>query len=266
MAKSLMLFQELGDRQWSASVLGRLGWLAREQGDAAPARLQLEESVALYRELGDEQGIGSQLVTLGEVAVLQDDTAWATSLLDEGLALVRKQGHPDSIGWALNHLGHVAQIRGEYERATRLHEDSLPLFRQRGARYLGIAWAFQGLGETALAQGKTTRARTHLTKALVLFHDFGHTYGVAWCLAGLAGAAVLDEDPEGAARLWGAAEALRQSIGCRPAPAARATRERLMAAAREQLGDEAFAAVWNAGQAMTMEQAIELALQPEVEA
>jgi predicted ATPase/DNA-binding XRE family transcriptional regulator len=36
---SLRLFQELGDRQWSALVLGTLGLLAREQGDAAAARL-----------------------------------------------------------------------------------------------------------------------------------------------------------------------------------------------------------------------------------
>jgi len=45
-------------------------------------------------------------------------------------------------------------------------------------------------------------------------------------LTGLGSAAALDEEPERAARLWGAAEGLRQSIGCRPAPAARATYER----------------------------------------
>ena len=84
---------------------------------------------------------------------------------------------------------------------------------------------------------------------------------MVWCLTGLAGAAVLDEEPERAAWLWGAAEALRQFIGSREAPASRTTRERLMTAAREQLGEEAFAAAWAAGQAMTMEQAIELALQ-----
>jgi hypothetical protein len=63
--------------------------------------------------------------------------------------------------------------------------------------------------------------------------------------------------------LWGAAEALRQAIGARQAPAARATHERLMAAAREQLGDAAFDAAWAEGQAMTPEQAIALALKAE---
>jgi hypothetical protein len=50
------------------------------------------------------------------------------------------------------------------------------------------------------------------------------------------------------------------AIGSRPAPAARATYERAMAQARAQLGAEAFAAAWVAGQAMSLEQAITDAL------
>ena len=46
----------------------------------------------------------------------------------------------------------------------------------------------------------------------------------------------------------------------RPAPAARVTHERLLAAARQQLGETAFAAAWAIGQAKTPVQAIELAL------
>lgn len=71
----------------------------------------------------------------------------------------------------------------------------------------------------------------------------------------------MDEEPERAAWLWGAAEALRQSIGAREAPASRATRERLIAQAREQLGEAAFAAKWAEGRAMTMEQAVAYALE-----
>jgi len=70
----------------------------------------------------------------------------------------------------------------------------------------------------------------------------------------------LNEEPERAAWLWAAAEALRQSIGTREAPASRATRERLIAQAREQLGEAAFAAAWEKGQAASTEQAIAEAL------
>jgi non-specific serine/threonine protein kinase len=156
----------------------------------------------------------------------------------------------------------VAQLQGDYERARQLHGESLSLFRRfNGAHNFGVAWAFQGLGETALALGDAMLAATQLAKALSLSRDLEDRAGIAWCLAGLAGVAVLDEEPEHGARLWGAAEALRQSIGARHAPAARATRERLMAAAREQLGDVAFDAEWAAGQALTIEQALALGLE-----
>jgi tetratricopeptide (TPR) repeat protein len=268
--ESLRLFQELGNKEKSAQLLCQvLGWSAREQGDAATARKYLEAGIALFRELGEQWDIAFGLVTLGEVAVMQEDAAEATALLEEGLALARAQQNRPCMPWALNHLGHVAQIQGEYKRARRLHEESLPLFHETATLNLGNlgeAWANHGLGETALAEGDAELAATHLAKALVFFRDLGDRAGTSWCLAGLAGAAALDEEPERAARLWGAAEALRQSLGARHAPASRATRERLTAFAREQLGEEAFAAAWAEGQVMTMEQAIELAIQSETEA
>jgi len=256
MAHSLKLFQELGDLPWSAWVLNRLGWLAREQGDTTIARLRLEESLALYRELGDQTGIAWALVTLGEVAVMQDDVARATTLLEESLTLFRHLANTYGIGWALNHLGHVAQLEGVYERATRLHKESLTLFLEYGAKDFGCAETLQSLGETALADGGTALATTHFTEALALFKDLGHRAGVSWCLAGLAGVAAVNEEPERAAWLWGAAEALRQSIGARSAPAARATRERLQAEVRKQLGEAAFNAKWAEGQSASVEQAV----------
>jgi tetratricopeptide (TPR) repeat protein len=220
--------------------------------------------VALFRELGDQEHVAWGVVTLGEVAVMQEDAAWATALLEEGLTLFRAKQIRQGVAWALNHLGHVAQLKGQYDRATRLHDESLPLFRasaEQNLGNLGAAWAFHGLGETALAQGDAALATTHFTQALDYFRDLGDRAGLSWCLADLAGVAILDEEPKRAARLWGAADALRQKIGARSAPAARATRERLMAEAREQLGDEAFAADWAEGEKMTPEQAIELGLQ-----
>jgi hypothetical protein len=162
----------------------------------------------------------------------------------------------DAIPWAMNHLGHIAQIQGDYERAMRLHEESLPLFRTIGARWMGIVEALHCLGETALAQGNAVLAVTHLTESLVLSQDLGERACMAWCLAGLAGVAAVNEEPERAAWLWGAAETLRQSIGAREAPASRATHERLQAEVRKQLGEAVFNAKWAEGQAASLEQAI----------
>jgi len=129
-------------------------------------------------------------------------------------------------------------------------------FDEIGARHEGTIWAHLGLGETALAQGDTFLATTHFTLSLVLCRDLGDPEGVSFCLAGFAGISVLNKEPERAAWLWGAAEALRQSIGTREAPASHATHERLKAEVRQQLGEDVFNAKWAEGQAVSGENAI----------
>jgi non-specific serine/threonine protein kinase len=259
-AKCQMLFQELGDVSSSAMSLGGLGVLARERGDITTARLRLEETLAIFRKLGEKKNIASTLNTLGEVLVMQEDAEGATRLLEESLALSQELGDLAGIHFALNHLGQVAQLQGEYERAARLHQESLMLFDQIGLRHGMSMWAYQSLGETALAQENPTLAGTYFIKALGLCRDLGDQLLMAWCLAGLAGVAALNEEPERAAWLWGAAEAVRQTIGGRPAPAARAVYERLQAEVRQQLGETAFNAKWTEGQAASVEQAIDEAL------
>jgi predicted ATPase/DNA-binding XRE family transcriptional regulator len=255
-AKCQILFQELGDVSSSAMALGGLGVLARERGDTTTARLRLEESLATFRKLGEKRSIASTLNTLGEVLVMQEDAEGATRLLDESLTLSQELGDLSSTHFALNHLGHVAQLQGEYERATRLHQESLVLFDQIGPRHGMSMWAHHSLGETALAQKNSTLAGTHFIEALELCRDLGDDLLMAWCLGGLAGVAALNEEPERAAWLWGAADALRQSIGGRPAPAARATHEQLQAQVRKQLGEARFYAKWAAGQVASAEEAI----------
>jgi non-specific serine/threonine protein kinase len=264
-AHSLRLLQELGDRPNSAYALDRLGWIARERGDGATARARLGESLALYRELGDKSGICNRTIPPAEAMIMQGDLVAAKALLEENLAIARQLEDTNAIGWSLNHLGHVAQLQGEYDQAKRLHGESLTLFGRIGGRGLGTMWAHQSLGENALAQGDARLATTHFTEALELSRDAGDRAMTAWCLAGLAGVAAVNEEPERAAWLWGSAESLRQSIGVREAPASHATRERLMARVREQLGEVSFAARWSAGATASPSEAIERALETEAE-
>ncbi len=63
-------------------------------------------------------------------------------------------------------------------------------------------------------------------------------------------------EPLRAAKLFGAAEALRAAINSVFAPADRAEYERNLAYSRTQLGEEAWQAAWEEGWIMTMEQAV----------
>jgi len=239
-----------------------LGNLAREQGDSATAWARLSESLAIFRELGNASSIAETLNHLAEVAILDEDAARAEALLAESRAIEqRENADPHQIGETLLYLGHAARLRGAYDRAAQLHHESLECFQAFGDQHFGLPWAYHSLGETALGLGNLAEAARWLAQGLALSQTLGDQASLAWCLAGLGSVAALDEEPERAARLWGAAERLRQAIGCRPAPAARATYERALAMARAQLDEAVFAAAWAAGRAMPLEQAIAEALE-----
>src|SRR5207302_6462528 len=98
-------------------------------------------------------------------------------------------------------------------------------------------------------------------ESLVAYMELGGLRRIADALDAIAAAAGGQGHGEPAARLWGAAEYLRETIGM---PASRQWREtyaRSAVAARHALGEEVFAAAWEEGRALTMEQAIDLALE-----
>jgi hypothetical protein len=76
-----------------------------------------------------------------------------------------------------------------------------------------------------------------------------------------AKAALADRTEQRAARLLGAAHAMREAIGAPHWPSERAAYDADVDVAREGLGDRAFAAAWAQGWAMSLEQAIAYALE-----
>jgi DNA-binding CsgD family transcriptional regulator len=79
---------------------------------------------------------------------------------------------------------------------------------------------------------------------------------IPFYLEGLAGVVAGQGELSWAGRLWGAAEALRESMGTPLPPVYCADYERSVAVTRVQLGEKAFAAAWAEGRTMTPEQAL----------
>ena len=82
----------------------------------------------------------------------------------------------------------------------------------------------------------------------------------AACLSGLAAVAAAQAQPERAARLFGAAEALREAMGSQLLPLDYGGYPHHLGATRAQLGEETFGAAWGTGQAMTLQQAVDYAI------
>src|SRR5205823_189201 len=112
------------------------------------------------------------------------------------------------------------------------------------------------LASIVLAQEERTEARVLYDESWEIARELNHMWLIAACLEGRAVIAAEEDQLAWAAQLWGAADALRETIRVPIPLIERADYERSIATARTRLGEQHFAAAWEAGRAMTPEQAI----------
>jgi len=294
--ESLALYRELGDTAGIAYSLHLLATIAWGRGNLAMARSQEEESLALFKELGDKRSVAYALVNLGNLAIDQGEYVRARSLLEDSLEMNKELGDTTSIAHSLFNLARLYYLsHGDLTQAHTWLEESLALYRELGDKE-SIAYYFHLSGLLALGVGETALAYSRVEQAVALFKEMRHQYGtsvslyafaqvvgasgddarsqslyeegiavarkegnrqtVAFGLEGLARVVAVQGEVSWAARLWGAAEALRETIGAPIPPVERPAYESSVTAARAQLGEKPFATAWAEGRLMTPEQAL----------
>jgi tetratricopeptide (TPR) repeat protein len=235
---------------WGAGDLAVFG-----QGDYAPGRLFYEESLALWRELGDKRGIAKLLNSLGVLAGNLGDQGTARARHEESLLIRREWGDQREIAVSLNNLGRVAYRQGDYAAARAQFTESLAMWRDTGDEQ-SITVALINLAAVATHQGDNTSARMFLEEGLDIQQRLADMRQIAYLLEAFACLASAEGQPKRAARLFAAAEALREGIGARLPPADRPDYDYWIAAARRELGKDAYEAAAAPGRAMTAEEAI----------
>src|SRR5205823_766940 len=113
------------------------------------------------------------------------------------------------------------------------------------------------LGDVAAHRGEDERAHALYTECLTLYREVGYRQGVVETLEAFAALYAARGRRAQAARLWGFAEAQREVLGVPLPPVERVERSQALTALRAAMGEEAFAAAWAAGRALTLEQALE---------
>lgn len=245
-----------------AKALFGAGWLAFAQGDDARARLQMEESVAIWRTLRDTHGLAYSLTFLSQPVQVQGDHLLARTLAEEGLAIFRKRNDAYELGIALTNLGNV--MRAEDDTLARpLYEESRQLFRTIGDDW-ALAMPLRHLGDVAFRQGDYDRAIVLYKESLTLCRKVEEKWFTSRALENLAGVVGMKGDYRRAARLFGAAEALREVIGAPVMVYYRPHYERTLAVVRAGWDEESFTQAWAEGRAMTLEQAFAYALDEAV--
>jgi DNA-binding CsgD family transcriptional regulator len=155
-------------------------------------------------------------------AVEEGDLDSAVSQLEESLALSRELGDLRTVSQSLFTLGMVELARDDLDRGAALLDEGARMTGELGYRIGGVYYVW-GLGKVSAMRGRPPRV----------------------------------------AKLWGAAEALREDMGMSLSyfDLAASGYEQDLAAVRSTLGEASFEAAWAAGRAMSLERAVEYALE-----
>ena len=246
--------------QVRANALRLLGVLMDQQKNLDRARDVLREALSYFQKLGDRKGEASTLNSLGVVTRSLGDLDSAERLYSASAAIRRELDDP-SLSATLSNLGILYLDRGEPDRAQQLLEEVMKLDRAKSDAW-GIACTLNNLGSVSLEQGDSVLARRRLAEGTRSFVDLGDFDGVAEGLEATACVDAAEGRPIRAARIAGAADSLRRSLGIPLGPLDQEQFEKWLTKAKTSLGDHVFKEHWDEGAAMTLDQAIGYALGP----
>jgi predicted ATPase/DNA-binding CsgD family transcriptional regulator/Tfp pilus assembly protein PilF len=257
--ESLAINRELGELRDVGIATNNLAIAAWSEGDLSRARSLLTEALAVQRSRNDRRGTAMALFNLGVIAMQQEDHLASHTLLSESLTIFREIGDRFGISMALREMGVLALNQGDLDAATPLLEDSLAIGRELGDPR-SIATALTNLGIVAKERANYDRAQDYLAQALVIWRDKDVKQSIAEMLDVIASLAAASGWPARAARLWGAADSLRDATGMYRVPHKQSEYDSDTAGARAALGDAAFEAALTDGRAMDTNDAVALAI------
>jgi predicted ATPase/class 3 adenylate cyclase len=233
--------------------------LAERQRDLEPAREFAQAGLSLARKIDDPTSVLRALMILGVVGGVEGDYGKAESTLREALTFASRAGDDRMVREALAMLGWVALARRDYTQARAVIGEGLELSRGAGdAR--GIFYGTGNLGHVAAREGRYDEALQLFRESLLIGRQ-QDLQSEADVLQEVAAVAAAQGRYEEAAVSLGAAEGLREGIQAEQEEVARGLRDETLSILRRNLEEDHFEAAGERGRQMTLEQAVEYAVQ-----
>jgi DNA-binding CsgD family transcriptional regulator len=256
--------------------------LAADAGAATPARAEalvglnmlqwprlafaraedlLAEAEAVARAAGDPGALAHARLHQGYAAAFQGKFDLAQARGEELLATY--EAIPQGFGrhaplWL---LARASLEKGDDERATEGFAALLASGRAAGDD-VSIANGLQGLAALAERRGEFARGLAGYAEAAAVSQRTGDRLHASLCLHGAAVCALELGQPDAAVRLFAAAESLRAASGASEFlyQTDQLNREQPLAEARAALGEVRFGAAWDAGLALSCDEAVAVAM------
>jgi non-specific serine/threonine protein kinase len=249
---------EAGAADARVRAFNGLGTLALIQGDLDRAIAACEAAADISRRIGDQGGLAYALQYRGFAALYAEDIDGAVTVLEESLAAARRSEDTWLEGWSLIFLTTTELSRGDFGRAIELADKARRMLEEVEEPE-GMAWAALIHGTAAWARSDTQDARMHTRDGLHRMWKLRARWGLslAFLITGLVAGAESRWDR--AARLIGASEGLRESIGAGHMPFVRRWLDTTVDEARNSLGSEVFENLWTEGANWSLQRAAQQA-------
>ncbi len=156
-------------------------------------------------------------------------------------------------------MGFDERSRGNFEAAKKIFEDGLQIFRNQRNMNMQLALRSE-IGHTEREMGNLSQAKAIYLETIRDWQKVGNRSAIAHQLECFGFLAIADEEPQRAAKLFSAAEALRERSASPMRDQEHVEYDRSVMQLRSMLPEADFNALWAEGRTMTMEQAIELAV------
>ena len=232
-----------------AVSLGHQGTALAWQGDTAAARAAADASLEFASEFG---GLAASVgyFALGNTALAAGDVE--TALNATAAAWEHGSFAPGFAAHLRPTIALATLAGGDLIAARRWADDAVAM----APGWAGLMWALTTRARVAIAQGKFEQAERDAHDALASIPECFPYLGVSdtlECLATLAGDAGSHRE---AARLFGAAAAIRQRMGLVRLKVWDAGYEASVAALRNAMGEADFESAWAEGIALSTDEAI----------
>lgn len=248
------------DKQCIVRLLMILGLSSLFIGDFSTSLAAIEESITLARQMGYKGELAMSLTARAQASFYANkDIESIEKNMEEAFALAREAGFTWVSSMLAYGAGRMAGYLGDIETARARMNEGMELSKQMGNKRMMYSSRSE-LAHILREHGILDEAYEFYKEVIPGWRDLGHRAAIAHELECMAYILIKRETPERAATLFGAAEALREAIDTEMTSLERVEYDREVTALRAGMDDSDFNRLWSQGRALTMDEAIQLAL------
>jgi non-specific serine/threonine protein kinase len=261
-ARAEALISAAGDGATATYAAARdaASWLATLCDRLELAAAHSEAAEASWRALGDAGGLAWSFPRQAILRYNLGQFERAQAAVTEGLDLARTHSEPIAACWLLYVLAHAVWLGGDEVQAEARLKEMLAISRAGEGMPWAAAWALLSLGLMSFAKGDYTAAQALQRESLQLRWQLRDMRALADSFGAIACGAAAQERRLLAARLFGAADRLREATGAVPPPWLQPVLQVSIDQIRAALGQVTFDVAWSKGRATPLEEVIAMAL------